>query len=294
MSRRERDAVRALLERRGLRAHRDRGQNFLVDPGWATRIAGYAELSTEDAVIEVGPGLGILTRALAERAGAVAAIEIDRGLVAALREEGELPDHVELIHDDALRVDLPALSTRLRERHRRLCVVANLPYSVSSPIIRWLLDARDALESCVLLLQREVAERLVAPSGSRAYNSLAVLIRAVAAVERLADVPAACFQPVPQVVSTLVRITPEHPTPISDISFERLEALTRAAFKSRRKTIFRALHTHWPFADIAVGEIEVHLDRAEIARERRAEQLEPDDFLRLVNSLRGDFPSQID
>jgi 16S rRNA (adenine1518-N6/adenine1519-N6)-dimethyltransferase len=136
--------VRATLARRGLRAHKTRGQNFLVDPRVAEQIADWARLGPEELVVEVGPGLGILTRALASRAGRVVAIEIDRGLVEALREEGSLPENVELLHRDALDVDLLGL---LHQLPGRAHVVANLPYSISAPLLRWLLGARAGLTS---------------------------------------------------------------------------------------------------------------------------------------------------
>ncbi len=285
MSDTSRQALRATLARHGLRAHKDRGQNFLVDPRVAARIVEGSGLRPEDVAIEVGPGLGILTRALAERARRVIAIEIDRGLVQALRAEGALPENVELRHEDALQVDLPAL---LRETEGRALVVANLPYSISAPLLRWLLGARELLHSWVVMLQREVAERLVAPVGTRAYTSLSVLYQAVTRVEWLGGVPNASFDPVPKVESVVVRCEPLRPSPVGAQELEPLEALTRAGFGNRRKTLVNALRGQWPWgAAPDRAALERHLKGVGIDARARAERVTPEQFLALARSLRG-------
>jgi 16S rRNA (adenine1518-N6/adenine1519-N6)-dimethyltransferase len=284
----EREAVRALLARRGLAPSRDRGQNFLVDSALAEAIAGAAGLAPGDAVIEIGPGLGILTRALAPRARRVAAIEIDAGLVAALREEGGLPPHVELIHADALDVDLAALAERLGGAVR---VVANLPYSAASPLLRRLLDLHGRLAGWLVLLQREVAARLVAAPGSRDYGSLAVLHRLCARVERVRDLPAACFHPTPKITSTLVRVTPEEGPdgPRGTEELAEVERVVRAAFGTRRKTLLNALRTGLAPAP-PVEALHAILARVGVEGSARAEALEPGTFLALARALRAGAP----
>ncbi len=285
---RGRRATREVLARHGLRAHKDRGQNFLVDEAIAARIADYSECPPEASVVEIGPGLGILTRALARRAGRVVAIEVDRGLVAALRKEGGFPPNVELIHADALEVDLAALATRLPAP---VYIVANLPYSISAPLLRWLLGARSALVSWVVMLQREVAERLLAPVGSRAYGSLTALYRAVGATERMGPVPNAAFDPVPQVESLVVRTTPTRPDPLHPGELEALEALLRAAFHARRKTLSNSLRGAWPWGDVPARDaLAEALAAAEIAEDARAEVVSPEQFVTLLRSLRGSQP----
>lgn len=278
-----RDAVRALLARRGLRAERERGQNFLCDPRIAAQIADLAPVGPDDAVIEIGPGLGILTRALATRARRVAAIEIDAGLVRLLREEGELPAHVELIHADALEVDLAALVASLGSPVR---VVANLPYAVSSPLLRNLLDLRTGVAGWLVLVQREVAARLVAKPGTRDYGSLAVLHALCVRVERVRDLPPGCFFPTPRVVSTLVRATPLDPAPLAADEMAHVERIVRAAFGTRRKTLPNALAAGLrpgPGPEFLHGV----LDALGIDARSRAEVLEPGQLLALARALAG-------
>lgn len=284
---RERRRVRATLARRGLRAHKARGQNFLVDRRVAEQIADWARLGPGDTAIEVGPGLGILTRALASRARRVIAIEIDRGLVEALRAEGGLPDHVELRHGDALDVDLAALAQGVEGPTH---LVANLPYSISAPLLRWLLSGREALQSWVVMLQREVAERLVAEVGSRTYSSLSALYQAGVQVERLGVVPGESFDPIPQVESVVVRCEPIRPAPMTNEELDDFEALVRACFSARRKTLINSLRAKWPWGAVPDrASLEGHLERAGIAPRSRAETVSPAQFGALVRSLRGTF-----
>ncbi len=279
--------VRALLARRGLAAHRDRGQNFLVDAAVADAIADAAGLAPDDAVIEIGPGLGSLTRALAARAARVVAIEIDAGLVRALAEEGALPAHVELVHADALAVDLAALARRLGPGVR---VVANLPYSVSTPILRRLLDLRGLLAGWLVLVQREMALRMMARPGEPDYGSLAVLHALCVRVERVRDVPPHCFHPVPKVTSTLVRATPLEGGPFAGPggAEERLavERIVRAAFGNRRKTLVNALRAGLDPAP-SVEALHAVLARLAIDPRSRAEALAPDVLFALARALGG-------
>jgi 16S rRNA (adenine1518-N6/adenine1519-N6)-dimethyltransferase len=284
----ERAAVRALLARRGLAAHRDRGQNFLVDPAIAAAIADAAGIARDDAVVEIGPGLGILTRALAARAARVAAIEIDAGLVRALAEEGELPANVELLHADALTVDLDGLVERVGPSVR---VVANLPYSASAPILRRLLALRGRLRGWLVLVQREMALRLVARPGEPDYGSLAVLHALCVRLERVRDLPAACFHPVPKVTSTLVRATPLEAAPVAPVAgpedeLRDVERVVRAAFGTRRKTLVNALRTGLE-PPPTQEELHAALDRLGLDRRSRAEALAPEAFLQLARTLRG-------
>ncbi len=274
-------AVQALLERHGLLARRDLGQNFLVDEQLAARLAKIARVDAGDTVIEIGTGLGVLTRALAARARAVVSIEVDRGLVRALRAEAALPENVELVHADALEVDLGRLAEQAGGPVR---VVANLPYSVASVLLRRLLDLRAQLVDWSVMLQREMAERVLAAPGSRDYGSLAVLHRLAARAHRELNLPAACFYPVPRVRSSFVRLEPREGAP-GAAELAGVEQLARAAFAHRRKTLVNSLRT----AGFAAGaaDVERALAGLRIPARARAETLEPAQFRALAGALGG-------
>lgn len=233
-------------------------------------------------MIEIGPGLGVLTRALAERARRVATIEIDAGIVRVLREEGDLPANVDLLHADALDVDLRALAISLGAPVR---VVANLPYAVSSPLLRRLLDLRDVLRGWLVLVQREVADRLVARPGTRDYGSLAALHALTVRIERVRDLPPGCFFPAPRVTSTLVRATPLDSPPLAADELLQVERVLRAAFGTRRKMLANALR-HGLAGAPAPEVLHAVLDRLGIAAGARAESLPPDVLLAVARALR--------
>ena len=278
-------ATRALLERRGLHLRRDLGQNFLIDEERARKLAELAGVEPGDCVLEVGTGLGALTRALAARASRVVTLEVDSGLAAALREESLLPANVELHHVDALERDLSSWVVGVPREHAR--VVANLPYSVATPLLRKLLDHRDAFCSWSVMVQREVGARLAAGPGDRDYGSFAVLHTLSTRVEVVATLPPALFFPAPRVVSSFVRITPRADAafdpigPIDRKELRRIERVVRAAFGQRRKTLVNALRGggFGKRAESAVRAIGVD-PRA------RAETLEPEQFRELAAALR--------
>jgi 16S rRNA (adenine1518-N6/adenine1519-N6)-dimethyltransferase len=277
-------AVRALLARHGLRPNRELGQNFLIDESLAARLVERAGVAPEDCVIEIGAGLGVLTRALAARAARVIALEIDAGLVRAMRAQGDLPANVELLHADALETDLAALA---RSAARRVRVVANLPYAVSTPLLRRLLAARRTLADWSVMLQREVAERIAARPGSRDFGSLAVLHALAVRVERGMRLRPGCFFPVPKVEGCVLRMTPRPDSPLAvdahGDELDRVERVARAAFATRRKRLANALRTD-P-ALVAGRDLAALLGRLGIAPDARAETLAPETFLALSRAL---------
>jgi 16S rRNA (adenine1518-N6/adenine1519-N6)-dimethyltransferase len=277
-------AVRSLLARHGLRPNRELGQNFLVDEHLAARLVEQAGVAPGDCVIEIGAGLGVLTRALAARAARVIALEIDAGLVRALRAEGGLPANVELLHADALETDLAALA---RGAAGRVRLVANLPYAVSSPLLRRLLAARRALADWSVMLQREVADRIAAKPGGRDFGSLAVLHALTVRVERGMRLRPGCFFPAPKVESCVLRMTPRADSPLvvdaRGDELERVERVARAAFATRRKRLANALRTD--AALVAGCDLEALLGRLGIDPDARAEVLPPETFLALSRAL---------
>jgi 16S rRNA (adenine1518-N6/adenine1519-N6)-dimethyltransferase len=272
-----RPEIRALLARRGLRPSRERGQNFLVDDALADRLAAEAGVEAGQGVLEVGTGLGILTRALVRRGARVTSVEVDAGLVRALREEALLPEGVELLHADALALDLRA---RLAALPGPVHVVANLPYSAATPLLRRLLDLRDVLADWSVMVQRELARRIEAHPGERDYGSLAVLHRLTVETRRALDLRPGCFFPAPRVVSRFLRIVPRREPLLRPGELERVERLVRAAFGTRRKTLRAALRAGGldEAALAAVAAAGLDLDA-------RAEQLAPERFLAAARAL---------
>jgi 16S rRNA (adenine1518-N6/adenine1519-N6)-dimethyltransferase len=271
--------IRSLLDRHGLRARRDLGQNFLADGRLAAKLAERAGVAPGDAVLEIGCGLGVLTRALAARARRVVSLEIDAGLVRAVRAEAALPPGVDLLHADALEADLRGLLAREAAPRR---VVANLPYAAASPLLRRLLDLRDLVAGWAVMVQREVAARLLAARGTRDYGSLAVLHALCVRVERVVDVHPRCFWPVPEVTSTFVRLEPLSGAP-GPGELAAVEWLARAGFAHRRKTLANSLRD--ALGADALGALEPALARVGVDSRARAETLAPPVWLALARAV---------
>lgn len=270
--------VRSFLERHGLHASRELGQNFLCDPDLARRLTEIAGVTAEDTVIEIGAGLGILTRSLAARADRVVALEVDSGIVAALRAEADLPANVELRHADALKEDL----AQWVAEHGPTRLVANLPYAVSAPLLRRLLDLRGRLVDWSIMVQREVALRIVARPGGRDYGSLAVLHRLTAEVSEELRISPGRFFPRPRVHSSFLRVRPLSDPWIAPTELASVERVVRAAFGQRRKQLGNALRGSglWTAQSIADA-----LRAAGVDARVRAETLEPAALLAIARSL---------
>ena len=275
--------VKAFLARHGLLARRDLGQNFLVDESLAARLVDLSGVEPGDRVIEIGTGLGVLTRALAKRAQHVVTLEIDAGIVRALRADAALPDNVELVHADALEIDL-AECVGTRAEPARL--ISNLPYNVSAPLLRRCLDLRNQLTDWSVMLQSEVATRLLAQPGSRDYGSLSVLHGLTVAFSKAMELSPNCFFPVPKVHSTFVRITPLETPLVEERELRQVEQVVRAAFAKRRKTLVNSLLAGALGAERSADELRAALSRCGIEPLARAESLEPEQLLALARELR--------
>lgn len=280
-------AIREVLGRHGLAPSRDRGQNFLVDPRVAEDLVARAGVEAEDSVIEIGTGLGILSRALAARARRVLTLEVDAGLVRALEAEALLPGNVDLVHADALRVDWRAL---VRERSATR-VVANLPYAISAPLLRLLLDLRESLRDWSVMVQRDVADRLLAAPGSRSYTSLCVLYRLCVDLRRERELAPGHFFPVPHVRSSFLRAVPRAAGAPTCEELSRVETVARAAFGQRRKTLANALRgAGLPGA--GEGTAADWCERAGVDPGARAEHLPPEAFVALARAHSGPLPHE--
>jgi 16S rRNA (adenine1518-N6/adenine1519-N6)-dimethyltransferase len=252
----------------GHQARKRFGQNFLADPHYVARIVDAIDPRPGDTVVEIGPGLAALTGALIERAGRIAAIEIDRDLAARLRERFA-PDRLTLHVTDALALDFATLGNDLR-------VVGNLPYNISSPLLFHLASFEARLRDIHVMLQREVVARMTALPGTADYGRLSVMLQARFRVTRLFTVPAGAFRPAPKVESAVARLVPlraDRPVIVDEALFARIVA---AAFGQRRKTLRNALSS---IAD------EATLRDAGIDPAARGERLSVDDFVRLTRDV---------
>jgi len=255
-----RNDIGALLSEHGLAPRRDLGQNFVVDANVVRKIARLAGVGPDDHVVEIGAGLGSLTLALAETGAAVTAIEVDHGLAGALRDVVADLSNVAVVEEDAMRLDWNALLSGVD----RWVLVANLPYNVATPLVCDLLDHVPAVERMLVMVQREVAERLCAPARSEAYGAVSVKVAYWATARIVGTIPASVFLPRPKVESALADIR-RRPVAAVDVPPEPLFDLVRTAFGQRRKMLRRSL------ADVVAPDVFV---AAGIDSQRRPEELD--------------------
>lgn len=231
--------IKRLLDRHGFRFSKSMGQNFLIDPGVPEDIADGAGINGNTGVLEIGPGIGALTQALARRAKKVACVELDRRLLPVLNETLSGFDNVEIISGDILKLDIPS-AVRARFSGLRPAVCANLPYNITTPVLTALCKA-GVFETITVMVQREVALRMCAAAGKPDYGAFSVFIRYYAEPELLFDVPPEAFMPRPKVTSSVItlKMRPLPPGFISDEAF--FFRVVRAAFAQRRKTLVNSL-----------------------------------------------------
>ena len=267
-----------MLDKYGLAPSRERGQNFLVDPNVGRKVVAALRLDKEDTVFEIGPGFGAITFGIVDAAARVVAIEYDSGIVSAFRDEYGEVEGLELIEGDAIEFDLRETARSLGAR--RVIVAGNIPYGVTSPLLRVLIENRDVVSRAVLMIQREVAERLVAGSGGGA-SALRSVVAFHASVSSLFPVRRTCFHPRPDVDSTVVEVDFEggverraDPGLYSDV--------VHAAFGSRRKMLRRTLAELAASRGVAVGDVE-RLSGIDLTR--RGETLSVEEFEALALAL---------
>jgi 16S rRNA (adenine1518-N6/adenine1519-N6)-dimethyltransferase len=261
--------IRELLARHGVRPSRALGQNFLADPNTARRIVRLAELRPGERVVEVGPGIGSLTVALADAGVHVCAIELDRHLVPILAEVVEGRD-VEVVHDDAMRVDW-----RARLGDEPWVMVANLPYNVATPLVIGVLESAPMVERILVMVQREVGERMAASAGDAAYGAVSVKVAYYATARVVGTVSPNVFVPKPNVESALVRLVRHDRPPVRVRDVDAMFDLVRAGFATRRKTLRNTLDGRVDAEQFA---------RAQVDPQARAETLSLADWARLVDA----------
>ena len=274
------EEVRDALKRSEFRPSKRWGQNFLIDHNIIESILRLVELSPEDQIVEIGPGLGFLTRRLVETASKVWAVEVDGFLIDWLKRSA-LGGHprLQLIHDDILKVQLDEIWPA-----HKVKLVANLPYRISTPVLFRLFDWRHHFLSLVLMMQKEVADRIASGPGTKAYGTLSVWSQIHGRIVERVPVSPAAFYPRPGVRSTILKIElyPEPLIPVNELPL--LRGLVRSAFGQRRKTLGNALST---WLKQGRNDIESFLRAEGVDPRRRGETLSVEEFLRLASALRS-------
>lgn len=230
----------AVLQKYQIHFQKKYGQNFLIDERVLGRIIDAAEVSGQDCVIEIGPGIGTMTQYLAERARRVVAVEIDRALIPVLADTLAAYDNVTVRNEDILKTDIGEIA-REYNGGRPVKIVANLPYYITTPIIMGLLEGTAPLESITVMVQKEVAERMQAGPGTKNYGALSLAVQYYASPKLVANVPPNCFIPRPAVGSAVVRLTRYTEPPVQVKDARLLFDLIRAAFNQRRKTLVNSV-----------------------------------------------------
>ncbi|MCD8084195.1 MAG: 16S rRNA (adenine(1518)-N(6)/adenine(1519)-N(6))-dimethyltransferase RsmA [Clostridiales bacterium] len=216
------------------------GQNFLIDTHVLDKIIAAADVTKDDTVLEIGPGIGTMTQALAEAAGRVVAVEIDDNLIPILAETLADYDNITVIHDDILKVDIRELAAEYNGG-RPIKVVANLPYYITTPIIMGLLEGDAPIDNITVMVQREVAERMQEAPGSKNYGALSLAVQYYAEPYLVANVPPNCFIPRPNVGSAVIRLKKYEAPPVKTTDPALMFRLIRASFNQRRKTLLNGL-----------------------------------------------------
>lgn len=259
------------------------GQNFLIDTHVLDKIIRAADINKEDMVLEIGPGIGTMTQFLAEAAGKVAAVEIDKNLIPILKETLGGYENVRIINDDVLKLDICSLVSE-ENQGRPVKVVANLPYYITTPIIMGLFEEHVPVESITVMVQKEVADRMQTGPGNKDYGALSLAVQYYAKPYIVANVPPNCFIPRPKVGSAVIRLTCHEKPPV-EVKDERLMFdIIRASFNQRRKTLANGLNNSdkIAFPKEAIMEAIEQLGRGASVR---GESLTLEEFARLSNSL---------
>lgn len=285
-----RNAVREISEKHGFRRADSLGQNFLVDRNIIEKIIDAAELTEGTLVIEIGPGMGALTQIAAEKAGKVIAVEIDRHLIPVLGEVVGHLDNVEIINQDILKTDINELIESEKKNFAtsdheidKVVILGNLPYYITTPIIMGILEGDTKMDTMVIMMQKEVAERIVAEPGGKTYGALSIACQFFCETNYVTTVPRTVFQPQPKVDSAVLRLDKrtELPWEIGAGGRKLFFEVVRAGFNRRRKTLLNALTA----LGIDKTELRSILDEAGVEPSRRAETLSIQEFANVANAI---------
>ena len=277
--------TKQILKKYGLTMKKSLGQNFLVEPGILTKMLAAGEIDKDTVVIEIGPGIGALTERLAQEAKQVIAFEVDRRLEPILKNELAEYDNIEVIFQDILEANLPELFADRFEPTDRIVVAANLPYYITTPIIMNFIEANLPVDAYVMMMQKEVAERMTASPGSKNYGSLTVAIDYYTEAEISFIVPRTVFVPQPNVDSAVLKLKRREEPKVAVDNEAFYFRLTRGSFQHRRKTLWNNLMGIYGKSDEAKEALRLGLEAVGIEGSRRAETLAIEEFAALANEF---------
>lgn len=269
----------AVLQKYNFNFQKKFGQNFLIDTSVLDRIISAAEITKEDCVLEIGPGIGTMTQYLAESAREVVAVEIDKALIPILQDTLSEYDNVTVINEDILKVDINRI-VQERNEGRPIKVVANLPYYITTPIIMGLFESHVPLKSITIMVQKEVADRMQVGPGTKDYGALSLAVQYYAKPQIVANVPPNCFMPRPNVGSAVIRLTRYEQPPVQVQDEKKMFALIRASFNQRRKTLVNGL-TNAPELKLTKEAVAEALEKMNLSPTIRGEALTLEQFAKL-------------
>ena len=269
------EVVHYICKRFDIKMSKKLGQNFLIKRGIVDEIVHAAELTPGEPVLEVGPGIGTLTQGLAQSGADVTAIELDRRLLEVLDTTLASYDNVRIIHGDVLKLDVPSIMN-----HKPFKVVANLPYYITTPIIMSLLESKLPIERLVVMVQKEVALRMVAKPGTKDYGALSVAVQYYTEPDIVLDVPPKSFLPAPAVTSSVIRCVLRDKPPVDVIDEKLFFRVVKAGFAQRRKTFANTMKT----TGLSKNRIEELLAKANIDGQRRGETFTLQEFADVANA----------
>ncbi len=273
----------AILQKYNFNFQKKFGQNFLIDTRVLEKIMSAAEITKNDFVLEIGPGIGTMTQYLCEHAREVAAVEIDKNLIPILTETLNVYHNVQVIHGDILKIDMKQL-VQEKNHGNPIKVVANLPYYITTPIIMGLFESHVPIDSITIMVQKEVAERMQAIPGSKDYGALSLAVQYYAEPKIAAHVPPNCFIPRPAVGSAVIRLSRHQEPPVQIADEKLMFALIRASFNQRRKTLVNGLNNA-PNIPCSKQQILSALQEMDLPANVRGETLTLRQFAQLSNLL---------
>lgn len=279
------EETKYIMNKYNIKANKALGQNFLINEEVVEEIINSSNIQSDDLIIEIGPGLGTLTKYLLEKAKKVICIELDKHMVEILNDRFKLYDNFQLICDDVLKVNLNRIieSEKSDNGIKNVKIVANLPYYITTPIIMKLLEEKLDLESITVMIQKEVADRLIATPGDKETGAITYSVFYYAESEKVMEVPNSSFIPEPEVTSEVIKLKIREKNPVDVENKELMFKIIKSAFMQRRKTLLNSLTNTGIFKNKSIGQD--ILSRAGITENVRAEKLTLEDFARITNLI---------